>query len=218
MQCFDQSAAVAFDRLIRQGFQDGSVVFLFNVFTEGDFQIHRSPRRTDIEEALHEVVREFRQVDVDEKDCRSFQAFEFPHRCEEDFPRFRFCCDGNPVQGPAAFEGAVTDRVSCEDDHVFQVHALLTHVFDETVRLFLQFFVISIENGFRRHALDGVDIAVFHMHQFADGRGDFSRIAAILIEDQTTFGILINPARRLAAHDVLIAVIEYIEAALLQFG
>ena len=76
-------------------------------------------------------------------------------------------------------------------------------------------FFVPIKDGFRCHALDGVDITVFHVHQLADGRGDFSGIAAILIEDQATFGILINPARRLAAHDVLIAVVKDVETSVL---
>ena len=81
----------------------------------------------------------------------------------------------------------MADGVGREDDHVFQGNALLAHVLDEAVCLFLQFFFVPIKDGFRRHALDGVDITVFHVHQLADGRGDFSGIAAILIEDQAAF-------------------------------
>ena len=206
------------DRFIGQGIQDGAVVFLFDVFAEGDFQVHRSPRGADVDEALHEVVREFRQIDIDEEDRCGFKALEFPYRREEDFAVFRFRRDGNPVEGPAAFEATMADGVGREDDHVFQGDALLAHVLDEAVGLFLQFFFVPIKDGFRCHALDGVDITVFHVHQLANGRSDFSRIAAILIENQATFGVLVNPARRLAAHYVLVAVIEDVETAVLQFG
>lgn len=204
--------------LSAEGCDQFFIVSLGNVFMKSHFQAGIGPGASGIDEAPHEGRVQLGQFRIDEEYRLGLQAFVAVHVGEPHTSRLWFIGDGDTAQFLYFTDTAFGKPVNREDYHIFQADIICPHFLHEIPAKGLQLPGVPVEAHFRSRSVNFVHIVVLPLHtdHRCHGRCNFRRIAAVPVQYQPAFRIVMDLVLLFPPDDTLVSIIENIESPITQ--